>query len=129
MHEKIHVYSYYLYRTDCDIFAAVRLRDGGSDLTGRVEICFKETWGTVCDTGWNDIAARVVCQNLGFPGFGSVALTRDDVVDGTGLIWMDNISCDENDFRLYTCNSTDHEKHQSHCSHSEDAGVSCSSKF
>jgi len=33
---------------------------------GRLEVYYNETWGTVCDNGFNDIAAKVACNGLGF---------------------------------------------------------------
>lgn len=50
----------------------VRLVDGRDSTEGRVELCFGNEWGTVCDS-WNRRAIRVVCQQLGFeenPGNG-----------------------------------------------------------
>ena len=44
----------------------VRLRGGSSPAWGRVEICFNETWGTVCDDGWGNEEAVVVCRQLNF---------------------------------------------------------------
>jgi len=34
--------------------------------SGRVEICFTETWGTVCDNMWSNDDANIVCRQLGF---------------------------------------------------------------
>lgn len=46
----------------------IRLVDGSTTLEGRVEV-FTENgvWATVCDDGWGEQDATVVCQQLGFP--------------------------------------------------------------
>ena len=48
----------------------VRLAGGLSSNQGRVEICYNNQWGTVCDNSFNNIDARVVCRQLGFPAIG-----------------------------------------------------------
>ena len=44
----------------------VRLMDGTTPNEGRVEICFNRTWGTVCRSGFGQLDASVVCQQLGY---------------------------------------------------------------
>ena len=44
----------------------VRLVDGRTPNEGRVEICFNRTWGTVCRSGFGQLDASVVCQQLGY---------------------------------------------------------------
>ena len=56
--------------TEPCITGNIRLAGGGSMAQGRVEICYQNLWGTVCDDGWNEVDARVVCRILGYPPLG-----------------------------------------------------------
>ena len=49
----------------------IRLVNGTTFYEGRVEICWNETWGTVCDGMWSESGAQVACRQLGYPTTGN----------------------------------------------------------
>ena len=49
----------------------LHLVGGERESEGRVEICVEGFWGTVCDSGWDQTAALVVCKQSGFGARGS----------------------------------------------------------
>ena len=44
----------------------VRLVGGTSSREGRLEVFYGGQWGTVCDDGFTDASARVVCNMFGY---------------------------------------------------------------
>ena len=47
----------------------LRLANGDADgLSGRVEVCLDDFWGTVCDNGWDVRDDTTVCRQLGLSG-------------------------------------------------------------
>ena len=49
----------------------VRLMNGTSSTEGRVEVCYNGTYETVCDDFWDELEARVVCNQLNFTSPGT----------------------------------------------------------
>ncbi len=39
-------------------------------MIGRVEICSRGKYGTICDDSWNKEGASVVCRQLGYSAYG-----------------------------------------------------------
>ncbi len=115
---------------------------GSSELEGRVEVCSGGVWGTVCDDGWRNVDARVVCGQLGYASAGNYsdiaylyqqhnsmdttgAIARSEAFygQGSGDILLDNVGCAGNETRLIDCRNNGIGVHN--CRHSEDAGVTC----
>nr|NP_001268828.1 BoWC1.1 precursor [Bos taurus]ACI62172.1 WC1 [Bos taurus] len=101
----------------------LRLVDGDSPCTGRVEILNQGSWGTICDYSWDLDDARVVCRQLGC-GKALDATLSSSFGAGSGPIWLDNVKCTGNESHVWRCPSRGWGKH--YCDHSRDAGVICS---
>ncbi|XP_016357863.1 antigen WC1.1-like [Sinocyclocheilus anshuiensis] len=102
--------------------ATVRLVGGGHRCGGRVEV-WRDSWGTVCDDGWDMDDAHVVCAQLGCGYAVSVSGQGEPYGQGKGPIHMDELNCTGKERSLWECPviTNGHD-----CGHKEDAGVVCS---
>ena len=88
-----------------------------------MEVYYNGEWGTVCDDGWDDIDATVVCRQLGLGPIGT-SYNSDRFGQAPGPIWLDNVQCTGNESTLASCSHLGVNNTRS-CTHYEDAGVRC----
>ncbi|XP_076082552.1 scavenger receptor cysteine-rich domain superfamily protein-like [Mytilus galloprovincialis] len=103
----------------------IRLAGGGGPWEGRVEIFHNGQWGTVCDTGFGNEAAGVVCRMLGFLDDTTDAFVHHGSFYGkTRLpIILDQISCTGTELDINGCRTKDWGYHT--CDSNHEAGVLC----
>ena len=99
---------------------------GTTPLEGRVEVFLLGHWGTVCDYNWDFVDAIVVCHQLGFPR-AIEALKSAAFGAGSGPSWYYDVYCTGTELTLNQCSRNTYH-FGSACSHSNDAGVVCSSE-
>ena len=111
---------------DTAVEGSVRLVGGDSLLVGRVEVYLFGQWGTVCGDDWDLADATVVCHQLGFPR--AVEAPRLAFFGaGSGPSWYASVHCRGTEHNLTECNNNNYNFGNA-CSHSQDAGVVCSSE-
>ncbi|KAL5019244.1 hypothetical protein ScPMuIL_004966 [Solemya velum] len=101
----------------------VELVGGSGPNEGRVEIMWDGIRGTICDDGWDELDAKVICGMLGY----RIGVVVASGVFGEGSedlpIWLDEVSCTGTESSIEDCGYITWGEHD--CSHREDAGVMC----
>ena len=101
----------------------LRLAGGNSFNEGRVEVNYNGEWGTVCDDGWDDNDAGVVCRQLGL-GLSGLSIYSASFGKGSGIIFLSNVLCTGSELILARCGHLG-VTYTGSCSHNDDAGVIC----
>eukprot|EP00731_Ephydatia_muelleri_P030563 Em0022g77a len=102
---------------------AVRLADGDGPNEGRVELCIRGKWGSVCDDYWDNAAAKVVCRQLGFQHQEALALSNAAYGVGSLGVVLGKVRCDGGETSILGCRLD--ELGHSDCSPNEAAGLVC----
>ncbi|XP_014378566.1 deleted in malignant brain tumors 1 protein-like isoform X1 [Alligator sinensis] len=104
------------------VSAELQLVNGPSRCAGRVEVLHDHEWGTVCDDGWDQKDATVVCRQL---NCGKAVSTQGaNFGRGSDRIWLDDVNCTGTEATLSECRARSWGDHN--CHHGEDVGVVCS---
>ncbi|GIL85272.1 hypothetical protein Vretifemale_13878 [Volvox reticuliferus] len=120
----------------CNNNGAVRLVAGATPAEGTIQICKGGVWGTVCNDGWDDTDATVVCRQLGYTQGWAVDTTGRTFMDATigpfpqgptdMRVWFSQVDCSDTDIKLESCPNTGHAAMELSCiDHSRDAGAFC----
>ncbi|GLI60548.1 hypothetical protein VaNZ11_002705 [Volvox africanus] len=98
--------------------------DGSSTSSGRLSVCLKGTWGSICDDQWDDLDASAACRQLGFSG--GTALSGAQTGTGpTGMrVWLSRVNCSGNEVNLSAC-PLDSPIGLARCTPAMAAGVTC----
>uniref|UniRef100_A0A3B5L7J5 Soluble scavenger receptor cysteine-rich domain-containing protein SSC5D n=1 Tax=Xiphophorus couchianus TaxID=32473 RepID=A0A3B5L7J5_9TELE len=101
----------------------IRLINGTSRCSGRVEVYYEGQWGTVCDDKWGMQEAAVTCREM---NCGNALAVKYKAFYGKGQdqVWLDDIDCTGDEKSLSNCPHRGFGEHD--CDHHEDAGVVCS---
>ncbi|XP_060602750.1 deleted in malignant brain tumors 1 protein-like [Ruditapes philippinarum] len=110
----------------CDtISMEVRLIGGRGNFEGTVDINYGRQWGTICDRGFTDHDATVICKMAGFDRGVAVRGAKFGELD-YGRIWAENLGCQGSEPSIKQCSRYSSAfGSSSTCDHSMDAGVVC----
>ncbi|MGH0154397.1 UNVERIFIED_CONTAM: hypothetical protein FKN15_027208 [Acipenser sinensis] len=111
---------------DCKEPAELRLAGSSSPCSGRVEVRFEGSWGTVCDDSWDMKDAQVVCRQFGCGAAESTRRGETTFGQGNGIIWLDEVNCRGSEMHLWDCRHSP--LGHNDCYHKEDAWVTCAGK-
>ncbi|XP_047242486.1 scavenger receptor cysteine-rich type 1 protein M130-like [Girardinichthys multiradiatus] len=93
------VYSEHFTKITCS--GSVRLVHGSNHCSGRLEVKLNELWSSVCDEGFNQQDAEVVCREIGCGPASVIKRIHYGKVDAP--IWKKEVHCSGNESSLLNC--------------------------
>ncbi|XP_062891027.1 uncharacterized protein LOC134338836 isoform X3 [Mobula hypostoma] len=87
---------------DLDGAMRLKLTNGTTRCSGRVEIWHNGTWGTVCKKGWGPKEEEVVCRHLGC-GFGGGRVQHSFTALSTSSTQVWHVDCSGTESSLWHC--------------------------
>ncbi|NWR76803.1 C163A protein, partial [Centropus unirufus] len=109
----------------CSEFLALRLVDGDG-CSGRLEVFYNGTWGSICSNRMSQVTAITVCKHLNCSDGGEI-VADFKYGRGSGPTWLDHIECTEQHSSLWQCQS-DPWNPQSCDNRAEEAHISCTDR-
>ncbi|KAK9870172.1 hypothetical protein WA026_006262 [Henosepilachna vigintioctopunctata] len=106
----------------------IRLLGGNTETMGRLQVKINNEWGTVCNYGWTQKNAALVCQQLGFVlNPDDWMVERNELPDAgtTEKIILSNVRCDDFDMDITKCEAESANSFENSCTHENDVGVKC----
>ncbi|XP_030644173.1 deleted in malignant brain tumors 1 protein-like [Chanos chanos] len=106
----------------CSDHLPFRLMEGEGQCSGRLEVYYNGTWGSVCDDLWDIKDAQVVCRQL---GCGPALRVDGNAAFGLGedTVWLSRVECRGTEIHLWDCSLS--LKNHTDCSHKGHAWVTC----
>nr|XP_047912413.1 scavenger receptor cysteine-rich domain-containing protein SCART1-like isoform X2 [Anser cygnoides] len=88
----------------CSEFMALRL-ENSDGCSGRLQVFYNGTWGSVCSNLMNTKTVSLVCKELGCGNEGSLeTISNDAKLSGTA--WLDHVECGKSNSSFWQCPST-----------------------
>ncbi|XP_041372972.1 Down syndrome cell adhesion molecule-like protein 1 isoform X2 [Gigantopelta aegis] len=101
----------------------VRLVNGATRYEGRVEVFHDNRWGSVCDDGFHQKEAAVICRSLSLPSHNAQVYGSGHFGRSVEPILLKNFYCEGYEQHLDQCYFSSW--YNSDCHHGNDVGVSC----
>ncbi|XP_053404637.1 neurotrypsin-like [Mercenaria mercenaria] len=109
----------------------IRLVDGPTNTSGRVEVFHAGQWGTICSSGgFSTQDIKIICKMVGVQNQHAFGYSFAYYGQGLGHIMLSNLVCDgsESDFSQCSTSAWAGPLESVSCSHSYDVGVNCEGK-